>query len=326
MITPESAAEVYHQSIVINGLDTSRWTPAYLRKMQASGLTAANCTVQANTSAKQALDLLSDWYALLTECADCAMPVHGVADIQRAKAAGKVGIILGFQYAEPLEDNPQLISVYHRLGLRIFQLTYMHGNRLGDGCLEPRDAGLTAFGREVVQELNRHHMLIDLSHVGHRSTMEAIEASAAPVALTHVNSRNLCDHPRNKRDEAIRFCAQRGGVIGAVALGAFVHPTEPASMERYLDHIDYLVRLVGLEHVGIGTDFTEGRPAWHFETRTGKQKWSGVAPEWPWPYAVAGVSEFPQIALGLARRGYDAHAIEAILGGNWLRLLQTVWG
>lgn len=326
----EDVQKLYRESVVINSLDISRWTPAYLRKMRDSGLTAASCTITTEAGLRDTMDLISDWYVLLEECQDCALLVQNAADIRRAKAENKVGIILNFQNATPLEGNDRLVAVYHRLGVRVIQLCYMYGNLLGDGCLESRQAGLTDFGRDVVKALNRAGILIDLSHVGHRTTMDAIAASERPVAITHANSRNLCDHPRNKQDEAFKFCAERGGVVGAVALGAFVSKTEPANMERYLDHIDYLVNLVGVDHVGIGTDFVEGQPESYFQTRTGVvgswRPFENIVPDWPWPYAVRSVSEFPKIAEGLGRRGYSAANIQAIMGGNWFRLLETVWG
>ena len=224
----------------------------------------------------------------------------------------------------------------------------MTGNLLADGCLEPRNAGLTEFGRAVIRELNRHRLLIDLSHVGDRSTLEAIDASAEPVSFTHANARALSPSPRNKTDEAMRALAARGGVIGYSSLPSFVsEDPRDANLAGYLDHLDYAVQLVGIDHVGLGLDFVEGHVPGSLQPRA--PKWGGanlpagtaglaaMLPErlrdqaaeliyLPYAPGIANSLEMPNVTEGLLSRGYSDGDVRKILGQNWLRLFESIWG
>jgi membrane dipeptidase len=279
---------------------------------------------------------------------DIARSVRSVAEIDAAKREGRVGIVYGFQNATPFGRDERHVAVFHSLGVRIVQLAYMTGNLLADGCLEPRDAGLTLFGRAVIDELDRLGMLIDLSHVGERSTREAIDHAAGPVAFTHANCRAIANTPRNKRDDVLHALAARGGVVGFTSLPGFVaNDPREATLDRYLDHIDYAVDLIGVEHVGIGLDFVEGHregslqptlPLWGgANVPDGTAGLARMLPEVPAdriaelvyrPYAsgIAASDEIPNITDGLLRRGYPDEDVLAILGGNWRRLFAEVWG
>ena len=252
---------LHRAAIVVDALDVSVMDRTHLEHMRDGGVTAANHTVTLGDGHdfREAVDRirwLDDHFAAN---ADLARKVTSVAGIRQAKADGRVGIIYGFQNSTPFEGDERLVAVFAALGVRIVQVAYMTGNLLADGCLEPRNAGLTEFGRAVIGELNRNRLLIDLSHVGDRSTLEAIDASADPVAFTHANARALSPSPRNKTDEAMRALAARGGVIGYSSLPSFVtEDPRDATLARYLDHIDYAVQLVGIEHVGLGPRLRRG--------------------------------------------------------------------
>ena len=204
----------------------------------------------------------------------------------------------------------------------------MTQNLIGAGCLEPRDAGLSAFGRDVVRELNACGVAVDLSHCGPRTTLEAIEASSKPVLFTHANARALVDNPRNKTDEALLALAAGGGVVGAVAFRSFLAPlTREATLDDLLDQIEYLVELLGPDHVGLGTDFTEGRPEGFLERAFGRNAPPGVTPDWPWvgPVGFRAVDDFPNVTAGLLARGFDELTVRKILGENFLRVFEEVW-
>ena len=159
----------------------------------------------------------------------------------------------------------------------------MTQNAIGCGCLEPVDSGLSMFGKDVIRELNTQGVTIDLSHCGPRTTIDAIETSSRPVLFTHANPRKLVDNPRNKSDEQLLALADTGGVVGAVAFRSFLAPpTRSALLDDLLDHIDYLVEILGIDHVAIGTDFTEGRPEGFLERAFGRNAPAGVTPSWPW--------------------------------------------
>jgi membrane dipeptidase len=347
---PTRAGALHRESIVIDALDVSVMNRLHLEHMRAGGVTAANHTITLGDGHDfdEAVDQINHVNTVLAENADIARQVRTVAEIHQAKSDGVVGLIYGFQNSTPFEGDERLVAVFASLGVRIVQIAYMTANLLADGCLEPRNAGLTEFGRAVIRELNAQRLLIDLSHVGDRSTLEAIDASQAPVAFTHANVRAISPSPRNKTDEAIRALASRGGVIGLSSLPSFVSedPRE-ATLERYLDHFDYLVDLVGVEHVGLGLDFVEGHVPGSLQPRA--PRWGGanlpagsvglsmMLPErfrsqaaeliyLPYAPGIQGSSEMPNVTEGLLRRGYSDDDTRAILGGNWLRLFTEVWG
>ncbi|UCD80807.1 MAG: membrane dipeptidase, partial [Desulfobacterales bacterium] len=214
--------KIHDSSIIIDCLEISKWSEEVFRSMRLGGLTAANCTISVLENFRETVANIAWWHEAFEKYTHLIMPVHTTADIQAAKETGKTGIIFGFQNTSAIEDDLDLLSIFHALGVRIIQLTYMEANLVGQGCLERLDAGLTDFGLEVIAEMNRLGILIDLSHVGYRTTMEAIEASGKPVAFTHANPKSLCDHPRNKPDDAIKALAKKGGVIGATIFPLFL--------------------------------------------------------------------------------------------------------
>ena len=332
----DDALKLHRGSIVIDALDVSRFDRAHLEKMHAGGITAANATVaMPGANFRQSVDAIREFDTLLEENSDIAVPALTAADIERAKAAGKVAIVYGFQNAVGLEGDPRLVKVFHALGVRIIQLTYMTANVLGDGCLEPRNGGLTVFGRAVVRELNRHKIIIDLSHVGERTSLDAIEFSATPVAISHACAKGLVNNPRNKSDELIKAVAARGGVMGITSLPNFVCDFENGAvptLDDYLRQIDYMVELAGIDSVGIGMDYVDGQSPNFSGTRT----WGGTMAQanrmavgrsvWPMPYAVPDSSQMGLVTDGLARRGYRDEDIQKVLGLNWLRYFRMVWG
>lgn len=344
------ALELHRRAVVVDALDVSVMNRVHLEHMHQGGVTAANYTITLGDGLdfRETLHAILAMDAVLEANADIARPVRSVADIHAAKRENRVGITYGFQNATPFERDERLVGVFHALGVRIVQIAYMTGNLLADGCLEPRNGGLTLFGRAVIRELNRHGMLVDLSHVGDRSTLEAIDASSEPVAFTHANIRALANSPRNKTDEALRALAARGGVVGFTSLPGFT-ASDPrdATLERYLDHIDHAVQLIGVEHVGLGLDFVEGHvegtlqptsPRWGgANVPDGTAGLAAMLPSVPAdkirelvyrPYAdgIQSSDQMPNITDGLLRRGYADADVLAILGGNWLRLFEQVWG
>jgi membrane dipeptidase len=211
--------------------------------------------------------------------------------------------------------------------VRIIQLTYNFQNHVGYGCQEKEDQGLTSFGREVVKEMNRLGLLVDLSHCGPRTTLEGIEASQTPVAITHANSLSRCPHPRNKSDETLKLLADKGGVVGAVSVPPFLSGSTKATLDNYLDMLEYLINLVGIDHVGVGPDFMEEMS---LESSAGALK--GLSPETLAQYAavqpVQGFEtarSFPNLTEGLVGRGYKNDEVQKVMGGNWLRLYGQVW-
>jgi len=217
--------------------------------------------------------------------------------------------------------------VYHELEIGIVQLTYNTENRVGFGCQAPEDKGLTEFGLQVIAELNRLGILIDLSHCGPRTTMEAIEASTMPVAITHANPASQFPHPRNKSDEIIRALVKKSGVIGALSFPAMLTNRLPARIEDFLDVIDYLVRMVGPESVALGPDFMEFMPKEIEEAalQALPPAMQELFRNMPPVEGFASIAEMPNVTRGLLERGYSETDAAGIMGENWMRLYARVW-
>lgn len=329
-IMSDEAARLHSDAVVIDGLNVSNWEDdRVFRGLSRGGVTAINATVSVVDNFRTTIGCIAEWQRRFDRLGDLILHVKSADDILAAKAQGRTGIIFGFQNTSPIEDDLYLLSIFHALGVRIIQLTYNDRNFVGDGCLERTDTGLSQFGLELIQEMNRLGILIDLSHVGYRTTMEAIEASTMPVAFTHAGPHALFAHPRNKTDEQLKALAKRGGMVGANSWPPVLAAGNNASLADFLDTIDYMVDLVGPDHVGLGLDFTEWRTEADLRKwmmAKSKQKWL-MDVEFPtiYPDGLRGADEMGHITDGLLRRGHSEEAVTKIMGGNFLRLFREVW-
>jgi membrane dipeptidase len=249
------------------------------------------------------------------------------ADVENARASGRIAVVLVTQAADMVERRLERVALLHRLGIRILGLCYTFANLYGDGCGELRDAGLTFLGRELIAAVNELPMLLDVSHSGHRTTEEAIELARRPC-VTHASAHAVEANDRNKTDAAIRALAAKGGVIGACALPRAVRAHDP-SLDHFLDHIEYMVGLVGGKHVGIGLDFTEGYQAageilpQSRRNRTLRPDIFGTVEDFliqRYPAGIAGIADVPNLVEGLRGR-FDDDTVRVILGGSWMRAL-----
>jgi membrane dipeptidase len=329
MIMNSESRRIHEAAIVIDCLEISNWSEEVFRNMRRGGLTAVNCTVSVLENFRQTIHNIAVWHERFKKHAELIMPVRRTSDIKTAKETGRTGIILGFQNTSAIEDDLKLLRIFHELGVRVIQVTYMEANLAGQGCLERIDAGLTGFGLEMIEEMNRLGILIDLSHVGYRTTMEAIEASRKPVVFTHANPKSLCDHPRNKTDDAIKALVKKGGVIGATVFPVFLPAGNNSTVGDFVDVVDYLVKMVGIDHVAVGTDFTEGQPKEFFDWLLTGRSMKGPALQLNHPLknpqGIEGAADFPNVTEALVARGYAESDIRKFLGENMLRLFRDVW-
>ena len=336
-VTTESEARrLYDESLVIDGLNVSNWdSPAVFQNLHAGGVTAINATIATWENFTQTLNHISAWQPRFRQHADTITQARTVDDILNAKRDGKTGVILGFQNASPIENDLDRFAIFHELGVRIIQLTYHERNLLGNGCYERRDDGVSNFGVDAIKEMNRLGILIDLSHVGIRTTMETIELSEKPVACTHANAKSYYDVPRNKADDALKLLAEKGGVVGSTCITTFLKTRFESTLSDYVDAIEHMVDLVGIDHVGIGTDYTQDQPV-EFWIYIGSQQGTrfpstfndGSARPWErtiYPVGIETTDKLPALAAALIDRGYGADDVKKILGGNWLRLFREVW-
>ena len=254
-----------------------------------------------------------------------------VADIHRAKRDGKLGIIFGCQgIAGKIEDDPGLLLILQRLGQRIVQLTYNERSSVGCGCLEVMDSGITQFGRTCIREMNHLGLAIDLAHAGSRTALDAISFSSAPIIVSHANVRKLCDSPRNLEDDVIKAVGESGGVIGITAYAPFceTRPGIRPTIESYTDHIAYVADLVGIDHVGVGSDFFDGESLVRFE-RFFRLRYPEIVRNYTidtvYVDGLGTVDDFPRITEALTKRGFDQDDIRKVLGANFLRVFEQVW-
>lgn len=286
------------------------------------------------------LRFFARWNGFIASHSRWFLRVDTADDFDRARREGKVGIMLTFQNSEHFR-RPDDVDEFHRLGQRVSQLTYNYQNRLGAGFLEHRDGGLTVFGHSIVERMNEVGMAVDLSHCGDRTTLDAIEASTRPVVFTHASCRALVPgHLRCKTDEAIRAMAATGGVMGIHFVRFMIRPGPPVNVEHVLDHFDHAARLVGVEHVGVGSDLDmegNGTP----RVPPGEQPdYEALRRNFPnleryrlhlnddGRETIAGLDHpkrLFELTEGLIRRGYSDEDIALMLGGNFRRVLSEIW-
>jgi membrane dipeptidase len=253
-------------------------------------------------------------------------------EIEEAKRSGRLAVVLGFQNATMVENDLRNLDTLYGLGARCIQLTYNSRNLLGDGCTERTNAGLSDFGVAVVERMNALGIAVDLSHCGEQTSRDGIALSRRPAAFTHTMCKAVYDHVRAKSDELLRAMAEKGGVVGIATLGYFIGPRPDTGIEDYLRHVDHAVRVAGIDHVGLASDYslrgieaTATRESWYLPRL--KQFKPVYNVRWPpWIPELDPPERFRRIAHGLARRGYKGVAIEKVLGANWVRYWSEVLG
>lgn len=307
---------------------------------RSSGTTAINVTLGYVSGPEAPYEYtiadIAEWDSIIREHPGDLVKVLSAGDILTAKRENRIGIIFGFQNAESVGHGTDRISTFADLGVRIIQLTYNDRNQIGDGCAVPENRGLTRFGQEVVETLNRHRVLIDLSHSGEQTCLDAIKASQAPVAITHTGCRAITDLPRNKTDEELRLVAERGGVAGIYFM-PFLRQDGQARAADVVRHIEHALNVCGQDHVGLGTDgdataiddMAKYRAAIAGEVEQRKKAGIGASGESsqvvPLVPDLMGPAQFQKLADMLQQRGHTANSIEKILGLNFLRLMKDVW-
>ena len=326
----------------------------YLGVWKAAGVTCASQTVAINNTLAEAVDEMARNKLRIDKLRDFEFEATCVKDIKRAKREGKHAYLWNFQDSLPLGGGIDVdreldnIDLFYGLGLRVIQLTYNRRNFVGDGCTERYESGLTDFGLLVIERMNKLGMLVDVSHCGYQTTMDAIEASKVPVAATHTICKKVYPHTRGKTDEEMKAIVERGGYVGICQLPQFIGGK--GTIKEFLDHVDHAVEVVGVDHVGIGTDMkyrsnepqeliNHRRPI-GASPRVGRSWWGGFRRGEPF-YSIEFTPEmtpdetthgslawfnWPYFTVGLVTRGYSDQEIEKIIGGNFLRLLENVIG
>jgi len=325
-----SGADSLHARLtVIDGLIVSDFSRDVFLDMQKGGITAANCTCCIWEDFTTTMRNIMQWKAWLRDHPDLILQVKTTADIRRAKAEGKTGIILGWQNVSGMEDQIGYLSLFKDLGVGIIQLAYNTQNLVSSGCYESKDGGLSDFGREVVDEMNRLGILCDLSHVGPVSSRDVILASKQPVAYSHCLPAGLKAHPRNKTDEELRFIINRGGFVGVTMFTPFLARGIDATVDDYVEAMEYVINLCGEERVGYGTDFTQGHQEPFFDWITHDKGYARRLTQFGTirnPEGLDTIGHTGALTAAMLRRGWTEGRIERVMGENWVKLLYDVWG
>jgi membrane dipeptidase len=327
----ERATEIVQQTTVVDMLslltldwsrlyawerDPQRFGKAELARLRASGIRVFHPAVDPNEADARAAALrwMHGWNRLIGSHPESLVRIDGASDLGTLRSQDRIGLLLGFQNSNHFH-SPADVAEFFELGQRVSQLTYNERNRLGSGCTDPDQGGLSEFGGAIVAAMNRQGMAIDISHCCERTSLDAIEESVKPVLITHSNCRALVHHPRCKSDAVIRAMAAKGGVIGISVLPMMLSVGRPATVEDVLDQFDHVARLVGVEHVGLGsdTDVDAIDPRTHRTRRA---------------YVVRGLTHITRVyelTDGLLRRGFSPTDVAGILGGNFQRALTDIW-
>ncbi|MEP2240191.1 MAG: membrane dipeptidase [Maribacter sp.] len=321
--------KLYKNAIINDGLIISRnWNEDSFKALAESGYTGFNASVDSG-NLEQGLKNLDGWQTIIKENSDRLILGTSADDYDIAKKEGKTVVMLGFQNSTMVGRSIKNLDKLYDAGMRWMQLTYNQRNYLGDGSTERTNCGLSDFGIEVVNRMNELGIMIDLSHCGEQTTNDGIAFSKAPVSINH----SMCEalhknHPRSKTDEQIKSMADKGGIIGIICLGYMIGPNlgTDTTLETYVDHIDHAVKIGGIDHVGLASDFAiQGLEA----TGATRENWyvprltrfkPSYKVQWPpWIPELDKPDRYLQVAKILDKRGYSTGDIEKILGQNWLR-------
>lgn len=284
---------------------------------------------------RSAMRSIGQWYRFLEKRPDDLLHVTTVDHFRQAKRENKLGILFHFQNASPMERSIELVSVFHRLGVRVVQLCNNIKGYVGDGCTEPGNAGLSEFGIELIREMNRVGIAVDGSHTGVRTTLEAMDVSEKPVVFSHANVRGVHDSVRNLTDEQILKVGRTGSVIGVVAYPAFVSSKPQPTLDDVLAHVDYIADKIGVDHVGLGIDYyypatisplEDAMQAFKPYSEGGIWKTGTyTAPPWHYPTGLEDPRNFPKLTDALLARGYSEEDTRKILGENFMRVYAQIW-
>lgn len=313
--------------LIIDALQYVNWTRELFETARGGGVNAIHVTIAYWENTEKTLANIADWNRKFTAHSDIIMPIKTGDDILKAQESGRVGIILGFQNCSPIEDDIRKVETLHHLGARIMQLTYNNQTLLATGCYEDGDSGVTRMGKQVIKEMNRTGMIIDMSHSAEQSTLETIELSERPIAITHANPLRWHKALRNKSDRVLRALGESGGMLGFSMYPFHLDGGPDCTLDNFCGMIMDTAELMGLDNIGIGSDLCQNwgydtlewmrSGTWTFKPDYGEGSASNA--DWPrQPDWFGSSSDFGNIISGLKAVGFARGDIEKIMGLNWL--------
>lgn len=321
--------------MIIDALQYCNWSEAIFRQMRQGGVDAVHVTICYHENFRETVANIEAWNRRFDHFSDLIVAARTGAEVRAAKTAGRTAVLFGLQNCSPIEDDIGLVEILHQLGVRFMQLTYNNQSLLAAGCYEDEDSGLTRMGREVIAEMNRVGLVIDMSHSAERSTLEAIDLSARPIAITHANPGFWHLGKRSKSDAVLKALAARGGMLGFSLYPHHLNGGSGCRIEDYCVMIARTAEMMGVEHLGIGSDLCQDQPdsvvTWMRNGRwtktldygEGSAANAGFPPQPEW---FRDNRDFGNLATGLRKAGFSDTETAAIMGGNWLRFFDDSFG
>jgi microsomal dipeptidase-like Zn-dependent dipeptidase len=326
-----AAASLHRHGVTIDGLQYCNYSEAILRELRDGGVDAIHVTIAYHEDFRETVENIVRWNALFAAHPDLIFPGRTGADVRRARTQARTAVFFGLQNCSPIEDDIGLVEICHTLGVRFMQLSYNNQSLLASGCYETEDAGITRMGREVIAEMNRLGVVVDMSHSGPRSTLQAIELSKRPVAITHANPHCWHPVPRNKADDVLKALAESGGMLGFSLYPHHLRDGSACTLSNFCAIVARTAALIGVESIGIGSDLCQGQPAEVVQwMRRGTWTKAPLGPDNPvtfpeQPAWFRSNRDFPGLATGLAEAGFDPAEVAAIMGENWLRFFDDAF-
>lgn len=324
MTETDKGSITYESAIVVDSMNNARLTGDYLARVRDAGVTAAMVPASITDPFLPAVERILALRAVVDAVPDVATIIERPEDVARCKEQGLVGLVLALEDSRQIEKDLRKVRLFHDLGVRRMQLVYTTLNDAGCGPGDRVDTGLSRFGTDLLEEMERRGVLLDLSHASPLTLRDALAVATKPAIWSHTNVREVYDHRNNLTDEELDLVAANGGVVGISGIPFYAGGPE-STLDTVLDHVDHVVRRIGVQHVGIGLAIFENHPLEFYERFASLPREIYGDPPWSWPKGIATVSDFPNIADGLARRGYSTEDIRAILGGNHLRVISAAW-
>jgi len=319
----------------IDNLQYANWSEKIFRQMNEGGVNGVHVTIAYHEMFRETVANVESWNRWFEQFPELIFHGRTGDDVRRAKQEGKTAIFFGFQNPSPIEDDIGLVEIWHSLGARFMQLTYNNQSLLATGCYEAEDPGVTRMGRQVIKEMNRVGLVVDMSHSADRSTLEAIEISERPIAITHANPAFWHPARRNKSDEILRALGQSGGMLGFSLYPHHLKDKSACSIESFCEMIARTADLMGIDNIGLGSDLCQDQPdsivewmrvgRWSKEIDYGEGSATDACfppmPEW-----FQDNRDFDNIEAGLRQHGFSETDIAAIMGENWLRFYDNNFG
>ncbi len=319
----------------IDCLQYANWSEKIFRQMREGGVDAVHVTIAYHENFRETVLNIEQWNRWFEQYPELIFQGHWARDVEKARESGRTAIFFGFQNPSPIEDDIGLVEVLHKLGARFMQLSYNNQSLLATGCYEDEDPGITRMGRQVIKEMNRVGLVIDMSHSADRSTIQAAEISERPIAITHANLHAWQPALRNKRDDVVRAVVETGGMMGFSLYPHHLKDKGDCSLQSFCEMVAQAAEKFGADHFGIGSDLCQDQPdsvvEWMRVGRWSKEidygEGSASSPGFPpQPGWFRDNRDFGNIEAGLRTVGFSEKEVAGLMGDNWHRFFAENFG